>query len=46
MWETDIGFIIFQVVTHRGLNGGIKNIYKPKSWRRLRDWGSILEWGK
>ena len=42
MWEINIGFIIFQVVTH----GGIKNIEKPKSWRRLRDWGSKLERGK
>ena len=31
MWETDISFIIFQVVTHGGLNGGIKNIEKDKS---------------
>ena len=29
--------IIFQVATHGGLNGGIKNIEKAKSWRRLRD---------
>ena len=36
----------FQVVTHRSLNGDIKNIEKPKSRRRLRDWGSILGRGK
>ena len=46
MWETDIGFIIFQVATHGRLNGDIKNIEKPKSRRRLRDCGSILERGK